>query len=149
MPFGKPQTGCHVPFTEEWLPSGHSTIKACLVECCRDCCPSGRFSHLHRGTMELCQSYHWVLGHPSDQGPSPPIAQFGWAASSRKSLGASKLLPFKNDGGHRSWRPSTLQTFFGTLPQICASTQSSLGALRIIPSTTHNQIIICAIYEIY
>ena len=22
------QAGCHVPFTEEWLPSGHSTIKA-------------------------------------------------------------------------------------------------------------------------
>ena len=25
--FGKLQAGCHVPFTEEWLPSGHSTIK--------------------------------------------------------------------------------------------------------------------------
>ena len=23
MPFGKLQAGCHVPFTEEWLPSGH------------------------------------------------------------------------------------------------------------------------------
>ena len=32
--------------------------------------------------------------------PSPPIAQFGLAASSRKSLGCSKVLPFKNDGGH-------------------------------------------------
>ena len=30
-----------------------------------------------------------------------PIAQFGRAASSRMSLGGSKLLPFKNDGGHR------------------------------------------------
>ena len=30
-------------FTEEWLPSGHSTIKAWLVECCSDGCPSGRF----------------------------------------------------------------------------------------------------------
>ena len=28
------------------------------------------------------------------------IAQFGWVARSRKSLGCSKLLPFKNDGGH-------------------------------------------------
>ena len=53
-----------------------------------------------RGTLELCQSDHWVLGHLPDQGPSPPIAQFGWAPSSRKSLGGSKLLPFKNDGGH-------------------------------------------------
>ena len=49
VPFGKLQAGCHVPFTEEWLPSGHSTMK-----CCRVVCPSGRFSHLHRGTLELC-----------------------------------------------------------------------------------------------
>ena len=35
VPFGKLQTGCHVPFTREWLPSGHSTIKAWLVECCK------------------------------------------------------------------------------------------------------------------
>jgi hypothetical protein len=41
------------------------------VECCRDCYPSGRFSHLHRGPMELCQSDHWVLGHLPDQGLSP------------------------------------------------------------------------------
>ena len=49
-------------------------------------------------TEELCQSYHRVLGHLPVQGPSPPIAQFGQAASSRKSLGGFKL-PFKNDGG--------------------------------------------------
>ena len=28
VPFGKLQACCHVPFSEEWLPSGHSTIKA-------------------------------------------------------------------------------------------------------------------------
>ncbi|KAK3535326.1 hypothetical protein QTP70_007935 [Hemibagrus guttatus] len=28
VPFGKLQVGGHVPFTEEWLPSGHSTIQA-------------------------------------------------------------------------------------------------------------------------
>ena len=28
VPFAKLQAGCHVPFTEEWLPSGHSTTKA-------------------------------------------------------------------------------------------------------------------------
>ena len=54
--------------------SGHSTIKAWLVECCRDGWPSGRISHLHRGTLELCQSDHQALGHLPDQGPSPPIA---------------------------------------------------------------------------
>ena len=48
--------------------------------------------------LELCQSDHRVLGHLPDQGPSPPIAQFGQAYSSRKTLGGSKLLPFKNDG---------------------------------------------------
>ena len=26
--FGKLQVGCHVPFTEEWLQTGHSTMKA-------------------------------------------------------------------------------------------------------------------------
>ena len=100
MHFGKLQAGCNVPFTEEWLPSGDFTIKALLVECCRDGCPSGRFSHLYRGTLELCQSNHWALGHLHDQGPSPPIAQFGWEASTRKSLGGPTLLLFKNDEGH-------------------------------------------------
>ena len=49
---------------------------------------------------ELCCSVsdHRVLGNLPDQGP--PIAQFVQADSSRKSLGGSKLLPFKNDGGH-------------------------------------------------
>lgn len=33
-----------------------------------------------------------VLGHLSDQVPSPPVTQFGWAASSRQGAGDSKLL---------------------------------------------------------
>ena len=41
-----------------------------------------------------------VLGHLPDQGLSPPSAQFGQVASYKKNLGDSKLLPFKNDGGH-------------------------------------------------
>ena len=57
------------------------------MECWRDGGPYGRFYCLHRGTLELCQSDHRVLGHLPDQGPSPPIAQ---------SLGGSKLLPFKS-----------------------------------------------------
>jgi hypothetical protein len=32
--------GCHVPSTEEWLPSCHSTVKAWLVESCTCGCPS-------------------------------------------------------------------------------------------------------------
>ena len=136
-PFGKLQPGCHVPFTEKWLPSGHSTIKAWLVECCRYGCSSGRFSYRHRGTQELRQSDHRVLGHLRDQGPSLPIAQFGWAASSRKSLGGSKLLPFKNDEGccalgDIQWYINVLVPF----PQICALTKSCLWALWTIPSTS-------------
>ena len=42
-------------FTEEWLTSCHSTIKALLVECCRDGCPSGRFSHLQRNSGVLSE----------------------------------------------------------------------------------------------
>ena len=106
-----------------------------MVECCSDGCPSGWFSHLHRRTLEVCQSDHQVLSHLPEQGPSPPIALFGQAASSRKSLGGFKLLPFNNEG-HCFGGPSMLQNVFGTLPQICASTQSCLGALQTIPSTS-------------
>ena len=35
----------------------------------------------------------------TSQRPSPPIAEFGRVASSSKSLGGSKLLSFKKDGG--------------------------------------------------
>ena len=87
-------------FTEEWLPSGHSTIKAWLVECCRDGRTFQKDNHLHSRTLELCQRNYWVLGYLLDQGPSPMIIQYSWAASSRKSHGGSRHLPFKNDGGH-------------------------------------------------
>ena len=53
-------------------------------------------------------SDHRVLGHLHDKGPSPPIAQFGRVASSRKSLNGSKLLPFKI---------LNAAEMFGTLPQ--------------------------------
>ena len=97
------------------------------MECCKNGCPSAMFSHLQRGTLDLCQSDRRALGHLPDQGPSPPIAQFDLAASSRNSLGGSKLLPFKNDGGH---------CVLGILPQICASTHSCFGALRTSPPTS-------------
>ena len=90
MPFGKLQVGCHVPFTGEWLPSGHSTTIKARLECCRDGCLSGSFSHLYRGTLELCQSDYRVLGHLPDKGPSPLIAQFGQAA---EALGRVLVVP--------------------------------------------------------
>ena len=66
----------------------------------------------HISTVELCQSDHRVLGHLPDQGPSPPIAQFDQAASSRKSL--------PMDGGCVLGDLLMLQKCFGTLPQIYA-----------------------------
>ena len=82
-----------MPLTEKW-PLYHKGLIGGVLQ--RSA--SGRFSHLHRGTLELCHSDHRVLGHLPVQGPypliSPPIA------SSCKSLGSAKLLPFKNDEGH-------------------------------------------------
>jgi hypothetical protein len=101
------------------------------VKCCRDGCPSGRFSHLYRGTLELRQSDHRVLGLLPDQGP-PPIAQFGQVA---------RVLVVPNFHLRMMEATVFLGTFnatdiFGTLSEICASTQSCLGALRTIPSTS-------------
>ena len=87
---------------------------------------------LLEGSMDLCQCDHRVLGPL----PVSPIAQFGRAASSRKSLGGSKLLPFNNVGHGVLGDLQMLQMFFGTLTQICASKQSCLGALRTVPSTS-------------
>ncbi len=40
-------SGFSYVFTEERIESGHAVIKAILVECCSDVCPSLSFSHLH------------------------------------------------------------------------------------------------------
>ena len=88
MPFGKLQEGRHVPSTEEWLLSAHFIIKAGLGECCKDGCLSGRFSHLQRNR---------IVGHLPDQDPSP--RSLSLASYKEESLGCSKLLSFKNDGG--------------------------------------------------
>ena len=114
MLFCKLQAGFRVTFTEERLPSGHSAIKPRSVECCSDDCPSGSFSHLHTGSLELSQSDHRVLGHLSYQGPSPPIAQFGWTASSRKTLQALFTNCLKNSEGHRNLQCSS---FFLAFPR--------------------------------
>ena len=92
MPFGKLQAGCHVTFTEEWFLSDHSTIKVWLVECCRDGCPSGRFSQSpKRNSGALLE---WPSGSCSFPWPRP------FSADCPVCLRGSKLLPFKNDGGH-------------------------------------------------
>jgi hypothetical protein len=89
-----------VPFTEEWLPSGHSTINGVIGGVLqkrlsfRKVLPSPQ---RNSGVLSECPSGSWS---PPWLKPFSPIAQFGRAASSRKSLAGSKLLPFKNDGGH-------------------------------------------------
>ena len=87
----------------------------------------------------------WPSGSWSPSWPWPfsLIGQFGWAASSRKSLGGSKLLTFKSDGGHCVLgdqqccrNVSVPRSVPRSLPQICASRQSCLGTLWTIPSTS-------------
>ena len=79
------------------------------MECCRDGCSSGRFSHLHRGTLGLCRSDHQVLGHLPDQGPSPPIAQFGRAAT----LGRVLVVP---NFFHLRMEPTVFLGTFNAVP---------------------------------
>ena len=136
MPFCKLQACCQVPFSQEWLPSGHSPIKPRFVKCCRDCCPSNRISHLSQGTLQFCQSGHWVLGHLLDQGPSCPVAQFGQTASFKKSLGSSIFFPFSNDGAHCALGNFLSRNCFPTLPLIYTSSQFYLEALQTVPWTS-------------
>lgn len=59
--FVKLQAYCHVPFSKAWLSSGHSTIWAWLVECCRNDCPFERSSFLHRVKLELWIAHFFPL----------------------------------------------------------------------------------------
>lgn len=69
--------------------------------CCNDCCPSRCFSqNPHWISGGVSQSDSQALGHTSFQGPSSPIVPCGWAATSGKSPGCSKLFPFQNYRGH-------------------------------------------------
>ncbi len=114
--FSKLHAGFHVSCTEERLPSGHSAIKPRLVEGCSDGWLSTTFSHLPNASLELSHSDLWVLLDLSHQGSSPPIAQFGRTASSRKGSGRPKRLPFKDYGGHCALRNlKCSRNFFVTL----------------------------------
>ena len=91
-----------------------------------------KFPYPITGDLQLGQR-----DHLSYQGSSAPIAQFGQAASSRKSLGCYTFLPFKNNGGHCALgNIQCILIFFCSLAQICASTQSCLWALHAVPLTS-------------
>ena len=125
------QAGCHLPFTDKWLPSGHSTIIFGGV--LQRLLYFWKVSHLCKGTLELCQSDHRVFGHLPDQNPSPQFLSLAeWPA-----LGRVLVVPnFFHLIRMFSWGPSMLPTFFGILLQICSSTQFCLRALWTIPSTS-------------
>jgi hypothetical protein len=124
VPFSKPLAGCHVPFTDECLPSGHyhkGPIGALLQ---RLCLTTGRlFSECSSiSTEEL----GFLITFLTKALLPRLLSLAGRPALGRVWVG--RPLCF--------WGPSILQTFLGTLPQICASTQSCLRALQTIPSTS-------------
>ncbi len=133
--------GFHVSCTEERLPSGHSAIKPRLVEGCSDGWLSTTFSHLPNASLELSHSDLWVLLYLSHQGSSPPIAQFGRTASSRKGSGRPKRLPkrlpFKDYGGHCALRNlKCSRNFFVTLARSVPCHNSVSELLQAVPLTS-------------
>ena len=60
----------------------------------------------------------------------------GWVCVIKHNKSGAKLSPVIKRRPLCSKGSSMLQKSFDTLPQICASTQACLGALRTIPSTS-------------
>ncbi len=116
MFFSKLHAGFHVSCTEERLPSGHSAIKPRLVEAAVmvDFLQLSPISRMHLwSSATVIFGFFFYLSH---QGSSPPIAQFGRTASSRKGSGRPKRLPFKDYGGHCALRNlKCSRNFFVTL----------------------------------
>ena len=84
------------PCNKERLPS---SIKPRSVKCCSDGCPSGGFSHLHTGSLEISQSGpsgSWSSRLPRPFSPDCSV----WPGGQLRGLGCSKHLPFKNYKGH-------------------------------------------------
>ncbi len=84
----------------------------------------------------------WSLGssYLSHQGSSPPIAQFGRTASSRKGSGRPKRLPFKDYGGHCALRNlKCSRSFFVTLARSvpCHNSVSELFRQFLWPHDSH------------
>ena len=120
MPFGKLQVGCLLlrsgfrlailPNRPDWWSAAEMVV---LLE----------YSSV--STEELWSSVRMTIGFlvPSMTKALPHIAQFGQVASSRKSLGGSKLLQFKNDGGHCVLGDlHDAKMFWYTSPDLCLAT---------------------------
>ncbi len=98
--FSKLHAGFHVSCTEERLPVGPLCHKAPNWWRAAMMVDFLQLSPISR--MHLWSSATVIFG--SHQGSSPPIAQFGRTASSRKGSGRPKHLPFKDYGGHCALR---------------------------------------------
>jgi hypothetical protein len=94
-----------------------------LVECCGDGCPSGSFSHLHRGPL-ICPSDHQVLGHLLTKAFLPRLLSLAVWPTLGRVLEVANFFHLRIMEALCSWGPSMLQIFFAMLSQICASTQS-------------------------
>lgn len=89
----------------------------------------GTSSDLHTGSLELSQRNHWTCSHAFCQEPLPQNASFGGTASSGRRSAYFKCLPFQ-ELIVLFWLFRAAETFFNSHFQICASNQSSLGALE-------------------
>ena len=87
------------PWSGSWPRTQWSLWQSSRIHLCRwENLPEGQPSpQMNTGTLSEWPSGSWSAPWPR---PFSLIAQFGWAVSSRKSLGGLKLLPIKNDGSH-------------------------------------------------
>ncbi len=119
---------------EDWVwPNHHESQIGRVLQWCL----SLDFSHLHM-IIKLNLSEHQVLGHHTNQAPSPSVAQFGKEASSRKNPGCFKLLPLREfcEPSTRFCVPSMKQNVFWTLPRVCGLTQTCFWSLQAVLLTS-------------
>ncbi len=119
---------------EDWVwPHRHKAqIGGVLLWCLSFC----RFLLSPHMIMELTLSDNQVLGHHTNQSPSPSIAQFGQEASSRKNPGCFKLLLLRVTETTCICDPSMQHIFFWTLLQMCGLMQSCLWAIQAVILTS-------------
>ncbi len=96
---------------EDWVRPHHH--KAWVVGVLQRCLSFCRFFLSPHMIMEL-KSDHQVLGHHSNQSPSPSIAQFGQEASSKKNPGCFKLIPKGNKDYMLLWSFNEAEFFMNT-----------------------------------
>ncbi len=79
--------------------------------------------------IKLNWNDHQLLGHHTNQGPSPLVALL---TSSRKSPGCFKLLSLRVTETTWFCEPSMKQKFFWTLPRMCGLTQTCFWSLQAV-----------------